>query len=192
VAIPSRRRAAARPAGDEKVEDGTAAVATATDVLIHAIPGEVLAPYTALVAIIVSNSANNTRESLRWALFAVSLALVGGTLALNFYRGRPAHGRRFPVIEVAAACVAFAAWGLAMPQSPLSMRVTGQDLTIAVAVISIGGAFLLGLLSPALAKPSAKAKSSQSGATDSHVDVTNTAANKAAGHKRETAAAHRR
>jgi hypothetical protein len=132
-------------------------LSSAGDALIHAIPSEVLAPYTALVGIIVSQvTPTDDRQGLRWWLFGVTLALVVLTLTVGFYRGRQDGGRVFPLLEVTTASIAFAAWGLAMPGSPLSLRVTGDDLTIATAIIAIGGAFVIGLLSPTLAKPSRK------------------------------------
>jgi hypothetical protein len=128
-------------------------LSAATGVLIDAVPSEVLAPYTALVGIVASTSA--THETLRWWLFGVAAALIPISLVLTYYRNRSAqHNRSVPLAEVLAAVLAFGAWGLVMPGSPLSVDISGDDLTIATAIIAIGGAFLVTLMVPSLSKKS--------------------------------------
>jgi hypothetical protein len=169
--------AGATAAGATGTTDGATAGATAggsptslvsaTDALVHAIPSEVLAPYTALVAIVVSQAtSSDTYRALRWWLFGVTLLLVGVYLAVSFYRD-PGHTRRFPAVETVAAMAAFAAWGLVMPGSPLSIHVTATRLTIVSAVIAIGGAFAIGLLVPTLTKPSRAAAAAPAPVTSS-------------------------
>jgi hypothetical protein len=46
--------------------------------------------------------------------------------------------------------IAFAAWGLVMPGTPLAINVTGDDLIISTLVITVGGAFLVGLMTQPL------------------------------------------
>jgi hypothetical protein len=130
-------------------------LSSATGVLVDAIPGEVLAPYTALIGIIVSASASKTHEPLRWWIFFVTLALIPTFLILNYYRGRPADRNRvLPFAETLAAMLAFAAWALVMPGSPLSLDISGDDLTIVTAILAIGGAFIVTLLVLSLSKKS--------------------------------------
>jgi hypothetical protein len=60
------------------------------------------------------------------------------------------------VLETVAALVAFGAWGLVMPGSPLSAALSGDDLTIWTGILTIGGAFVVTLLANPLqqaAKP---------------------------------------
>jgi hypothetical protein len=151
----------ARPPGTPPVPapaPDASTLSAATGTLIAAIPGEVLAPYSALVGVIVStNTAKDDHAALRWWVFGVAAALVVVTLLAGFYRNKSATGRAFPFVETVAATIAFAAWGLAMPGSPLSIDVTGDDLTIATAVIALGGAFMVTLVAPTIAKKSSKA-----------------------------------
>jgi len=136
---------------------GASGLSSATGVLVAAIPGEVLAPYTALIGVVVSTaSAKNDYATLRWWLFGIGTALVVVSLLATFYRARASAGRHVPFVEIVAATIAFASWGLVMPGSPLSLSVTGDDLTVATAIIAIGGAFFISLLSPTLASPSSK------------------------------------
>jgi hypothetical protein len=132
-------------------------VGAATGVLVAAIPTEVLAPYTALIGVVVSTANHGSDyETFRWWLFGVATALVIVALTVAFYRGKPEQGRHLPFVEILAATFAFAAWGLVMPGSPLSLVVTGDALTIVTATIAIGGAFFVTLLVPTIAKPSSK------------------------------------
>lgn len=137
--------------------DAGGSLPAAVDVLVHCIPSEVLAPYTALVGIVVATTKDGgDRLLLRWAMFVVSLVLVGVTLAAGYLRSKPAGGRRLPVVEMAASMLAFGAWGLAMPGSPLSVRMSANDLTITTSFIAFGGAFLVSLLAPSLGRPATK------------------------------------
>jgi hypothetical protein len=112
----------------------------------------VLAPYTALVGIVASTA--SAHEALRWWLFGVAAALIPTSLIITYYRNRTAPHRRVPLAEILSALFAFAAWGLVMPGSPLSLDISGDDLTIATAILAIGGAFLVTLLVPSLNKKS--------------------------------------
>jgi hypothetical protein len=119
-------------------------------VLIHAIPTEPLALYTFLIAAIVAtiDAGEDTRIELRWWIFAVTIVFIAVWLTAGYRRNREtATVRNGPWAEVVAACVAFAAWGLVMPESPLMAELSkGDDRAVWTAVITAGGVALLGVL----------------------------------------------
>lgn len=128
------------------------------DILINAVPTEVLAPYTAIVAGIVAtiDAGESSRIGLRWALYGA------GFLAILLYLGaayrrrrkpRSRESRKFPVAGALTSLLAFGAWGLVMPGSPLSISLTGDTLTIWTVIISVGGTFLVGLATQPLKQP---------------------------------------
>jgi hypothetical protein len=163
--VPAQPRARARAARAQGAgAPGGAAAAPAagdqsrTDVLVSAIPTEVLGPYTALVGLIVSTidePQEDERATLRWVLYGAGLVAIAVWLGGSYVRERtPTRKRRFPVAETIAALIAFAAWGLVMPGTPLALSVTGDDLTIATGLITAGGVLLVSLMAAPLRKPS--------------------------------------
>jgi uncharacterized membrane protein len=139
---PAARRSAARAAQPAPTDQQTR-----TDVLISAIPTEVLGPYTAIVGVVVStiDSGEGDRAFLRWTLYGVGLLAIVFWLGSAYLRGT-ARKRRFPLAETLAALFAFAGWGLVMPGSPLSLSLSGDDLTIWTAIITAAAVFLVGVL----------------------------------------------
>ena len=126
------------------------------DVLVAAIPTEPLALYTFLVGVVVGtiDLGESQRLGLRWAIYVGGLAVVAAWLLsgwLGQRRESPPAG--FPAAELATASLAFAAWGLVMPQSPLSSELSGDNRVIWTAIITVVGVALLGLLSRSLQKP---------------------------------------
>ena len=128
---------------------------TRTDVLIAAIPTEVLALYTGVVTVVVSNSdAANRHLSMRWTLYILGFVAIAVWLGGAYVR-TPAKKRRFPFVETLAALIAFAAWGLVMPGSPLGEELSSSNENIWYALITAGGLIALGALKGTL---STKAK----------------------------------
>lgn len=144
------------------VQTGTSGLSAAVGVLTDAIPTEILAPYTVLVAILTANTtASDPYAALRWWTYGVAVALVSVYLVATFtVSTKRAVGRKLPFAEMLAGSAALAAWGLAMPGSPLEISLTGKSFTIASAMVAVGGAFAISLLSPVLAKRSSKAPAS--------------------------------
>jgi len=124
--------------------------------LVAAIPTEPLALYTFLTAGIVAtiDEGDSERIPLRWTIYAGMIVFIAAWLATTYLRGRAQDKkRRFPVAETAAAVVAFAAWGLVMPESPLNAELSGDDRVIWTLIITAVGAGLLGLLTGNLNRP---------------------------------------
>jgi hypothetical protein len=118
------------------------------DVLVGAIPTEVLAVYTTVVGVIVGtiHGKDNERLTLRWILYGATAAIVVAWLTANYRRQRTGTKRRFPVAETLAAVTAFGAWGLVMPGSPLSASLDSDATAIWSAIIAGAGVLFLGML----------------------------------------------
>lgn len=123
------------------------------DVLVSAIPTEVLGLYTFLVGVIAGTITQGEDEKLllRWIVYAGAIAFIVAFLYTS-YRRRPRR-RRFPVAETVTAVVAFAAWGLAMPESPLAAELSGDDRAIWTALVTVIGVACLLLLGVKLKDP---------------------------------------
>jgi hypothetical protein len=134
------------------------------DALVAQIPTELVAAYTALVAIVVGViPSNQSYLPLRWGILVVAVALapvfvIIGYEATGTCATEPAsarvrkHKRHVPVLECSAAAIAAATWGLATPGSPLSGTVGPTLFTICSACVAIGGATSLGVFAPWLAR----------------------------------------
>jgi FtsH-binding integral membrane protein len=135
---------------DTEAHDGKAF----TDVLISAIPSEVLGLYTFVVTAIVgtiTSDSDDKQLSLRWIVFGAGVLATVVYLIVGYLQARAAtRKRRFPGQELTAAVVAFSAWGLVMPGSPLSASLTDDQARIWTAIITAAGVFVLFLLRGAL------------------------------------------
>lgn len=118
--------------------------------LVAAIPTEPLALYTFLVATIVATikPGADERLSMRWAIYGATIAVIVLWLGSSYLRNSDPQKKKrsFPWLETAAAVVAFAAWGLAMPESPLNAVLSSDDRTIWTAIITAVGVVVLGML----------------------------------------------
>jgi hypothetical protein len=126
------------------------------DLLVAAIPTEPLALYTFVVGGIVAtiDSGEDERLVMRWAIYGVMTAFIALWIAIS-YRGRTSgkRKRQLPVAEITAAVVAFAAWGLVMPESPLNAELTGDDRVVWTLLITGVGSAVLMLITGKLKKP---------------------------------------
>lgn len=132
------------------------------DLLLAAIPTEPLALYTFLVAGIVAtlNPGSDQRLTMRWIIFGVAAAFIVVWMVTAFLRLPGKQKRALPWAEVSSAVIAFAAWGLVMPESPLAAELSGSDQTVWTFIIVASGVALLGLLTGSMKKP-AKAEAPQ-------------------------------
>jgi hypothetical protein len=119
------------------------------DLLVAAIPTEPLALYTFVVGGIVAtiDSGEDERLALRWGIYGAMILFIALWLAFS-YRSRTPESRKrpLPFAEIAAAVVAFAAWGLVMPESPLNAELSGDDRVVWTLVITGAGAGVLSLI----------------------------------------------
>lgn len=105
--------------------DNTAKV---RDLLLALIPTEVVAPYTAVTAIIVGAIAKPTPqtpnpdeyEDLRWLVFGVMVLTVGAFVWFAKKRKEASGETRFPALEISGAVLAAIAWAFLLPESPLT------------------------------------------------------------------------
>jgi len=138
-----------KAAAKETVEGGF------LDVLVAAIPTEPLALYTFLAGVVVGtiDIGESQRLGLRWGIYAGGLVLVAAWLLSGWLGSRrDSTQSTFPAAELSTASVAFAAWGLVMPQSPLAAELGGDNRVIWTAIITVVGVAVLGLLSRSLQK----------------------------------------
>jgi hypothetical protein len=147
-----------RDAGKAKATAPDEAAKT-RDMVLAAIPVEVVGPYTFLVTVLIGlidvekGEHLDQFETARWALYA--LAVVGTCFFVwDTVRRKRARGgwKPVPALEVASAGVAAAVWGLTVPESPLAIRLNGDNRTIVPLFILIVGGIVYGVLSSGLAK----------------------------------------
>ncbi len=126
-----------------------------TDFLVASIPTEPLALYTFLVAGIIStlDAGGDQRLTMRWIIFGVTAGFMILWILASFLRQpKDEKERVLPWVELPAAVVAFAAWGLVMPESPLMATLDGSDRTVWTFIITAAGVALLGLLTGSMKK----------------------------------------
>ena len=125
------------------------------DLLVGAIPTEPLALYTFVVAGIVAtiDAGSDQRLTMRWVVFGATVVFIATWMIAAFVRLPGDQQRKLPWAEVSAAVVAFGAWGLVMPESPLAAELSGTDQTVWTFIITGAGVALLGLLTGSMKKP---------------------------------------
>jgi protein-S-isoprenylcysteine O-methyltransferase Ste14 len=91
---------------------------------------------------------------MRWAIYFFFLVVIVVYLLTSYRRDAGSKKKRkSPLGEILAASVAFSAWGLVMPGSPLSAVLEEDDLTVWTVIITVGGVFLVGVLAGSLKNP---------------------------------------
>ena len=103
-----------------------------SEALVDAIPTEILAPYTAILAVIVANADAGEWEVGRWVLYVIAAAIIPIAVWWLWRRDKSAVAtRRVPVAGMFGATIAFGAWGLVMPGAPLTYSIDDKgSLTI--------------------------------------------------------------
>jgi len=124
------------------------------DLLVTAIPTEPLALYTFLIAGIVAtiDPGSDQRLTMRWVIFAATVVFIGIWMIAAYVRLPGNQKRKLPWPEVTSAIIAFGAWGLVMPESPLAAELSGTDQTVWTFIIVAAGVALLGLLTGSMKK----------------------------------------
>jgi hypothetical protein len=137
------------------------------DVIVHVIPTESLSAYTALLGVAsgaITATAQRAYLPFRWWAFGGFLVVTVAATWIAYRRAArgpagvsdPKRQRAFPWAEGLAALIAAAAWGLAMPGSPLDAEISGTARTLATASIIISAASVLSLVSAPQIKTGAK------------------------------------
>jgi hypothetical protein len=127
------------------------------DTLSASIPSDVAAGYTTVIGVLAGalKGGASTYLPLRWWLYSGCLVgtIVSAIVSYRTATTKP-RARKLPWAEATTAAFAFAFWGLIVPQSPLYVNLTSPLLPIVVALLSVGGVFLVtSVLKPALDKP---------------------------------------
>jgi hypothetical protein len=124
------------------------------DLLVAAIPTEPLALYTFLIAGIVAtiDPGSDQRLTMRWIIFAAMVFFIVAWMVAAYVRLPGKQERKLPWAELASAVIAFGAWGLVMPESPLAAELSGSDQTVWTFIIIAAGVALLGLLTGSMKK----------------------------------------
>jgi len=124
-------------------------------VLFGYIPTEVLTLYVAVLAAIRQSQAVTTTDWVAFLSFLVATPvvvwLVYGAKVKALKKDLPLHFRYWPVWEMFAATVAFAAWAFALPQSPFTVYDWYSSSLSGLAMLIVST--LLGLLAPFLQRP---------------------------------------
>jgi hypothetical protein len=114
-----------------------------------------------LVTVITTNISNEPGADkhllLRWALYAASFAAILAWLAAAYLRAMSTRKRKLPWAETAAALIAFAAWGLVMPGSPLAEALSTSNRNIWYPIIVTTSLLVLGLFGTPLQRKVRKA-----------------------------------
>jgi hypothetical protein len=122
----------------------------ALELVVSYIPTEVVTTYVA----VLSASRNESKSfSGQWLALWIFLALTPITVWVLYARRLkvldqqiPIHPRDWPLWEMCAASLAFAAWTIALPNSPILEKVNYPPGLGTIAIL--GASFSLGLLTP--------------------------------------------
>jgi len=116
---------------------------TTIETLAAMIPSEALALYTAMLAVVLAEVKDGEEfMALRWALLVSFLILVPTYVFIDHWRGGR-KTRTVPSAEMLSAFIAFAAWGLAMPGSPMHGALAGAEDRIATGLIVLASVAVL-------------------------------------------------
>ena len=140
------------PVGAHEPAASISAVDTTFNVLFGYIPTEVVTLYVAVVAALASVPA--PAQMVAFAGFAVATPIVVWLVFAAKLRGAnkplPIAYGAWPVWEMIAATIAFCAWAVALPESPLETTVLEGGLKGVLVLVT---STILGLLSPIFQRP---------------------------------------
>jgi hypothetical protein len=106
-------------------------VAKLRDLLVTQVPTEIIAPYTAVTAVVVGAIAQPTPENpdpndyiaLRVGLLIFAVALVIAIVGTRGYGKQTTPQKRIPWLEITGGAVAATAWAFLLPESPLAAAI---------------------------------------------------------------------
>jgi hypothetical protein len=171
VDVPEVAPAAAAPNSLNKIEratggtdDSQSAVTTALKVIATYIPTEVLTLYVAVIAalrspaVAAAGPASNIDFHPLWRAFYCFLVatpivvwVVYATKCKAANKPIPFSPRAWPLWEMLAATVGYAAWAFAMPQSPFQQQDWYSAALAGITVMIVSA--VLGLLAPLFTRP---------------------------------------
>ena len=134
-------------------------VGGALQVIMTYLPTEIVALYTSVSTAIDREGNASTAFSAHWLAFYICLLMTPATVWL-MYAGRvrladrplPLSWRRWPIWEMTASTLAFAAWAYSMPGSPFEGLPGFYSRGVAAVVLPTTATFIA-LLAPILQKP---------------------------------------
>jgi len=134
-------------------------VGGALQVIMTYLPTEIVALYTSVSTAIDREGSASTAFSAHWLAFYICLLMTPATVWL-MYAGRvrladrplPLSWRRWPIWEMTASTLAFAAWAYSMPGSPFKDLDCFYSQGVAAVVLPTTATFIA-LLAPILQKP---------------------------------------
>jgi hypothetical protein len=106
-----------------------------TEILAKTVPIGLVTAYTAFIAVVAEVVSDPTAQDpepqqylwIRWLAFGI-LVSAAAIITFGSYRNKAGSGARLPLLEIAAVTVSAAAWGLAIPESPVLAAATGEQL----------------------------------------------------------------
>jgi hypothetical protein len=130
------------------------------DALVAIIPSETLSFYSPVIAVILStllkDEPSDTYMGLRWGLFAAGVVLSMALIASSKRRRVMSGLSSWPTAEMFAAGLAFAAWTLTIPGSPLLAETTEKWDAVLTILIPAATIAALGLFANNVLKTTSK------------------------------------
>jgi hypothetical protein len=162
--------------GKARAPDKAKEQASLTDILVTQVPTELVAPYTAVTAVIVGAVAKPSKAvpnpdqlpSWRWLAFAI-LIVATVVLVWEGKRRKTQNGPGpFPWLEVTGAVMAATGWAFTLPGSPLIPYLHGTAQVLTPLVVAFAAVAATAMTASALQeqrggppKPAAKAATSK-------------------------------
>jgi uncharacterized membrane protein len=145
-----------------RTKAGPAQPPKGTTDLASIIPTDVLAFYTGALALLIGSLGENPESDdylpLRWWLYGGGIAATFIAILISYKTGDPNRAannkRKWPLLEMFFAAIAFAFWGLVIPGSPLYVLQSTPTLAITTGILAAVGAFLVKVVfEPLLKRP---------------------------------------
>jgi uncharacterized membrane protein len=144
-----------------RTKAGPAQPPKGTTDLASIIPTDVLAFYTGALALLIGTLGENPASDylpLRWWLYGGGIAATLIAILIAYKTGDPNRvandKRKWPLLEMIFAAIAFAFWGLVIPGSPLYVLQDTPTLAITTGILAAVGVFFVkAVFEPLLKRP---------------------------------------
>jgi hypothetical protein len=135
--------------------------------LEQAVPTEIIAFYTAIIAAcetVLAHDPRDTYTPFRLAVFLAGFLITAVVVLRQLLPAVHSPGRAVLSPEWWVACLSFAAWGVALPGSFLYTWLSANPLTITVATVTAAATLMIGVfLAPSLKNKAPAAGEGQAG-----------------------------